>query len=162
MLRALAIVLVVAGASCAHRQHQGEGTPGFRPPLGDTRASSPTAASPTAAPESLAQGSTAPDDGRQVGLATWYGREFAGKKTANGERFDPGGMTCAHRKLPFGTWVEVRRIETGRTVRVRVNDRGPWGDARKVIDLSRRAAEELDMIKEGAVKVEVRVVRGPE
>jgi rare lipoprotein A len=97
----------------------------------------------------------------EVGVATWYGSQFAGKKTANGERFDPGAMTAAHRKLPFGTWVEVRRPDTGRSVRVRVNDRGPWGDARRVIDLSRAAAKELGMLGEGMVKVELRVVHGP-
>jgi rare lipoprotein A len=98
----------------------------------------------------------------QVGLATWYGQSFAGKKTTNGERFDPGAMTAAHRKLPFGTWVEVRRVDTGTSVRVRINDRGPWGDSRKVIDVSHRAAERLGFTAMGAVKVEIRIVSGPE
>ena len=97
----------------------------------------------------------------QVGLATWYGQSFAGKKTSNGERFDPEAMTAANRKLPFGTWVEVRRVDTGGVVRVRINDRGPWGDSRKVIDLSYRAAKLLGFVAMGAVKVEVRVVDGP-
>ena len=136
---------------------------GFHPPVPATHISSSSAsAMPPPAPETLSHGAEAPDDGKQTGLATWYGAELAGRKTASGERFDPSGMTAAHRKLPFGTWVDVRRVDTGRTVRVRINDRGPWGDSRKVIDLSRHAAEELDMIKEGAVRVEVRVVRGPE
>ncbi len=98
----------------------------------------------------------------QVGLATWYGQAFAGKKTSNGERFDPRAMTAAHRKLPFGTWVEVRRIATGATVRVRINDRGPWGDSRRVIDLSQGAAEVLGFNQVGFVKVEIRVIGGPE
>jgi rare lipoprotein A len=98
----------------------------------------------------------------QVGLATWYGQSFAGKKTSNGERFDPEAMTAAHRKLPFGTWVEVRRVDTGTVVRVRINDRGPWGDSRKIIDLSHQAAERLGFAAMGAVKVEIRVVSGPE
>lgn len=102
--------------------------------------------------------SVAPD---QTGLATWYGGAFAGKKTASGERFDPTKYTAAHRSLPFGTWVEVRRPETGRTVRVRVNDRGPWGNAGRIIDLSRKAAEDLDIVREGVSRVELRVVRGP-
>jgi rare lipoprotein A len=157
--RAVTILFLLVAASCAHAQ---EGTKGFHPPIPDTRASSATAASSPSSPEVLAQGASAPSDEHQVGLATWYGSELAGHKTASGERFDPGGMTAAHRKLPLGTWVDVRRVDTGRSVRVRINDRGPFGDARKVIDLSRRAAEQLDMIKEGAVKVEVRVVRGPE
>ena len=98
----------------------------------------------------------------QAGLATWYGDRFAGKKTSNGEVFDPRALTAAHRTLSFGTWVEVRRVDTGRTVRVRINDRGPWGDDRKVIDLSRAAAQRIDMIGEGVVRVELRVVSGPE
>jgi rare lipoprotein A (peptidoglycan hydrolase) len=97
----------------------------------------------------------------QTGLATWYGQSFAGKKTSNGERFDPRAMTAAHRKLPFGTWVEVRRTETGAAVRVRINDRGPWGDPRRVIDLSQGAAKLLGFSEVGFVKVELRVVDGP-
>ena len=100
----------------------------------------------------------APDE---VGLATWYGQAFAGRKTASGERFDPGAMTAAHRKLPFGTWVEVRRADTGSRVRVRVTDRGPWGDARRIIDLSRAAADLIGLTRDGVARVELRVVRGP-
>jgi len=98
----------------------------------------------------------------QVGLATWYGQSFAGKKTASGERFDPSAMTAAHRKLPFNTWVEVRRIETGGVVRVRITDRGPHGDDRRIIDLSHAAAEKLGFTAQGMTKVELRVVTGPE
>jgi rare lipoprotein A len=97
----------------------------------------------------------------QVGVATWYGQSFAGKKTSNGERFDPGAMTAAHRKLPFNTWVEVRRVDTGTSVRVRINDRGPWGSDRRVIDLSMHAAQILGYIEAGSAKVEIRVVNGP-
>ena len=106
---------------------------------------------------------SAPSDARpdEVGLATWYGTQFAGKKTANGERFDPNALTAAHRHLPFNTWVEVRRPDTGRSIRVRINDRGPWGDDRRVIDLSRAAAVQLDIVGLGVAPVEIRVVRGP-
>lgn len=97
----------------------------------------------------------------QVGMATWYGSSFAGKKTASGERFDPSAMTCAHRKLPFGTWVEVRRVDTGAVVRVRVTDRGPWGDDSKIIDVSRAAGKQLGLMGSGSAKVELRVVSGP-
>jgi rare lipoprotein A len=97
----------------------------------------------------------------QIGLATWYGKKFAGKPTSSGERFDPGAMTAAHRKLPFGTWVEVRRVETGRSVRVRINDRGPWGDDRRIIDLSQTAAEQLGIVPEGVARVEIYIVAGP-
>jgi rare lipoprotein A len=97
----------------------------------------------------------------QVGDATWYGGKLAGHRTASGERFDPRQMTAAHRRLPLGTWVEVTRIDTGRRVRVRINDRGPFGHEERVIDLSRAAAETLDMRKIGVARVEIRVVNGP-
>ncbi|AKV02910.1 Rare lipoprotein A precursor [Labilithrix luteola] len=97
----------------------------------------------------------------QVGLASWYGNAFAGRKTANGERFDPSKRTAAHRSLPFGTWVEVRRVDTGRTVRVRITDRGPYAGGGRIIDVSKRAAEELDMVRTGVTRVELRVVDGP-
>jgi rare lipoprotein A len=95
-------------------------------------------------------------------MATWYGAELAGHKTASGERFDPGAFTAAHRTLKLGTWVEVRRVDTGRSIRVRINDRGPFGKSSRIIDLSRRAAEALDMLREGVAKVELRVVPGPD
>jgi rare lipoprotein A len=97
----------------------------------------------------------------QVGYATWYGRTFAGRRTASGERFDPAKMTAAHRTLPFGTWVEVKRVETGDTVRVRINDRGPFGHEDRIIDLSRAAALKIGFNKQGLMRVEVRVVSGP-
>jgi rare lipoprotein A len=97
----------------------------------------------------------------QVGQASWYGKQFAGRKTASGERFDPTQLTAAHRTLPFGTWVDVRRIDTGTSVRVRITDRGPFGDKRRIIDVSHRAAEQLGMVRDGVADVELRVVRGP-
>jgi rare lipoprotein A len=80
---------------------------------------------------------------------------------ANGERFDPGKMTAAHRTLPFGTWVEVRRVDQGDAVRVRVTDRGPFGHEDRIIDLSRAAAQRLGMVKAGVARVELRIVDGP-
>src|SRR5689334_11642790 len=83
----------------------------------------------------------------QRGYATFYARRFAGRRTANGERYNPSEMTAAHRTLPFGTLVEVRRADgDDRRVVVRVNDRGPYGVDR-IIDLSRRAAEELGILR---------------
>jgi rare lipoprotein A len=153
MRRVRLIALFAVLAACAH-----EGDRPFVAPAAaigdDSRSGSDRDFVKTAGAPSDAN----PD---QVGIATWYGSQFAGKKTANGERFDPGAMTAAHRRLPFGTWVEVRRPDTGRSVRVRINDRGPWGDARRVIDLSRAAARELGILGEGMVHVELRVVHGP-
>jgi rare lipoprotein A len=97
----------------------------------------------------------------QTGIATWYGGSFAGKRTSNGERFDPNAMTAAHRKLPFNTWVEVCRVETQMCVRVRINDRGPWGNDRRIIDLSQHAAQLLDFVEAGSTRVELRVIGGP-
>jgi rare lipoprotein A len=80
------------------------------------------------------------------GLASWYGPGFHGRRTASGERFDMHGLTAAHRTLPFGTVVRVQSQVNGRTVDVRINDRGPFL-ARRVIDLSRGAAEALGLIE---------------
>ena len=97
----------------------------------------------------------------QVGHATWYGAALAGHKTASGERFDPSKMTAAHKTLKLGTWVEVRRTDNGRIVRVRINDRGPFGPPSWIIDVSRGAADELQMVRAGVVPVEIRIVAGP-
>jgi rare lipoprotein A (peptidoglycan hydrolase) len=94
------------------------------------------------------------------GLATWYGAKFDGKKTASGERFDKDGMTAAHRTLPFGTRVRVTNDNNRLSVVVRINDRGPFGRGR-VIDLSRAAADKLDMLGAGVVPVTVEVLSVP-
>ena len=92
----------------------------------------------------------------QTGLASWYGGEFHGRLTANGEVFDTHQMTAAHKRLPFGTLVDVTDLETGRTVRVRINDRGPFVEGR-IIDLSYAAAAELDMVRRGTARVRLKV-----
>jgi rare lipoprotein A len=97
----------------------------------------------------------------QVGLATWYGGAFAGRRTASGEPFNPLAMTAAHRTLPFGTWVEVTRADTGESVRVRITDRGPFGHEDRIIDLSRGAAERIGLVRTGVARVELRVVDAP-
>lgn len=79
-----------------------------------------------------------------VGYASWYGEELAGRPTANGEAFDPGAITAAHKTLPLPSYVEVTALDTGRTILVRVNDRGPMANDR-LIDLSRGAAEQLGL-----------------
>lgn len=93
-------------------------------------------------------------DSDQKGLASWYGPGFHGRRTANGERFDSGELTAAHRSLAFGTRVCVRSSVTGKTVVVRINDRGPFAKDR-VIDLSQAAAEELGMTGLGIKPVEL-------
>ena len=91
------------------------------------------------------------------GEASWYGRALAGNPTASGEPFRPSRRTAAHKTLPFGTVVRVTRPDTGQHVRVVINDRGPFV-AGRVIDLSRRAARRIDMLKAGVVPVELEVV----
>lgn len=80
----------------------------------------------------------------QEGVASWYGRAFHGRKTANGERFDMHQMTAAHRTLPFGSWALVKNIATGQEVVVRINDRGPFHNKR-LIDLSQAAAGKIGL-----------------
>ena len=86
----------------------------------------------------------------ETGIAAFYG----GGRTASGEVSGPNGLTAAHRTLPFGTKVLVTNVRNGRTVLVRINDRGPYGRGR-IIDLSRAAARELDMIRVGTTRVSV-------
>ena len=91
----------------------------------------------------------------EQGIASWYGPDFHGGRTATGETYDMNAMTGAHPTLPLPTWVRVTNLENGRSVVVRLNDRGPFAKDR-IIDLSRAAAEQLDMIRKGTARVEVR------
>jgi len=93
----------------------------------------------------------------QVGTASWYGREHAGKPTASGATFDPDRLTAAHRTLPLGTRVRVTRLASGRSVIVTINDRGPYIHGR-IIDLSRQAADQLGMADDGLAKVRLDVM----
>ena len=95
-----------------------------------------------------------PRESDQSGLASWYGGQFHGRKTASGERFDSMDLTAAHKTLPFGTRVCVRSSVTGKSVVVRINDRGPFAPGR-VIDLSKAAAQELGMLGLGIKPVEL-------
>lgn len=92
-----------------------------------------------------------------LGLASWYGSE-SGRRTANGERFRPGGVSAAHTTLPLPSYVEVTALDTGRRILVRVNDRGPFAGRGRILDLSRGAAEALGARGRGVVPVRVRVV----
>jgi rare lipoprotein A len=87
-------------------------------------------------------------------VASYYGHEFAGRRTASGERFNPGAMTAAHRTLPFGTRVRVTNTRNGRSVIVRINDRGPHVKGR-AIDLSHGAARAIGMGGTGNVRLQV-------
>jgi len=96
------------------------------------------------------------------GLASYYGKELNGKKTASGARFDMNALVAAHPSYPFGTIVRVTNLVNGRTVQVRIVDRGPAAGARAagvVIDVSHRAAEELRFVLDGRTRVRLEVVR---
>jgi rare lipoprotein A len=90
----------------------------------------------------------------EKGIASWYGPGFNGKKTANGETYDQYEMTAAHQFVPLGTWAVVTNLDTGKQVKVRINDRGPFVQGR-IIDLSYSAAQKIDMVRTGIAPVEV-------
>lgn len=95
----------------------------------------------------------------QTGKASWYGPGFHGKKTSNGERFDMHGLTAAHRTLPLGTQVRVTNVSNGKSVIVRVNDRGPF-HGNRVIDLSKGAANKLGFVQHGMATVKLETLNG--
>ncbi len=94
------------------------------------------------------------DGYQEKGLASWYGPNFHGKRTSNGEVYDMEAMTAAHKTLPLDTWVEITNLDSGSKAVVRVNDRGPFVDGR-IIDLSKAAARELGVLGPGTARVEV-------
>jgi rare lipoprotein A len=96
------------------------------------------------------------EDGVQVGVASWYGPGFHGRRTASGEIYDQDALTAAHQSLPFGTQVRVTNLDNGRAVDVRITDRGPFVDGR-VIDLSRAAARVIGLIGPGVGRVRLEV-----
>ena len=143
-------------------------SPGVQFPVSAPATSTaPSLASSTSAPGSTSSSapSTAPSSTSlpsftQEGLATYYADSLHGRKTASGEPYDKGAMTCAHKKLPFGTYLLVESLTNGKSVVVRVNDRGPFSKSR-IVDVSRVAAEQLDLIRAGVMKVKITVVAPP-
>jgi rare lipoprotein A len=153
-------LLLLAGVSACR--------PAVGPSHGETAASPPSDSARSSGPE------PEPADAEQRALharfadqaalssergeASYYSDALAGRSTASGEPYQPGHYTAAHRKLPFGTTLRVKRADDGRTVYVRVNDRGPFGKRRRIIDLSRSAAEALGMVRQGVAEVSIEVV----
>lgn len=122
----------------------------------------PRPSSPLFAPSSSfpAVGFTSPGD-FELGEASWYGSDedgFEGKPTANGELYDPNQLTCAHRTLPLGSFVEVENLSNGKKVMLRVNDRGPFARGR-VLDASRQGAKVLGFLGQGTAQVKLRLVQ---
>lgn len=97
----------------------------------------------------------------QTGIASWYGRQFHGRKTANGETFDMNALTAAHRSLPLNCYIRVTNKDNGRSVVVKVNDRGPF-HGNRVLDLSYGAAKRIGLTNEGTAKVSIERVDGPD
>jgi rare lipoprotein A len=95
----------------------------------------------------------------QEGLASWYGAPYHGHATASGERYDQEGLTAAHRSLPFGTMIRVTNLANGRSLVLRVNDRGPFL-ASRIVDVSRRAARDLGFLGAGSAPVRLEVLDG--
>ncbi len=96
----------------------------------------------------------------QTGEASWYGKKFHGRKTSNGDVYDMYGMTAAHKTLPLPTYLQVRNLDNGREVVVRVNDRGPFLGGR-ILDLSYMAAQKLGVVATGTAQVRIEVIDGP-
>ena len=94
----------------------------------------------------------------QVGTASYYSDKFDGGRTASGERFDQGKLTCAHSSLPFGCRIRVTNLHNNKTVDVKVNDRGGFSKHGRMIDLSKAAAREIGMVGKGTAKVKVEVI----
>ncbi len=97
----------------------------------------------------------------QTGIASWYGVPYNGRRSANGEIYDMEKLTAAHRTFPFDTWVEVTNLSNDKRVDVRITDRGPFVDGR-IIDLSRAAAREIDLVAAGIVRVRIKVIKKPD
>ena len=97
---------------------------------------------------------------KQTGIASWYGHQFNGRKTATGERFDMNAMTAAHRSLPLACFIRVTNKDNGKSVIVKVNDRGPYSGNR-ILDLSYGAAEKLGIVNKGMGNVTIERVSGP-
>lgn len=97
-----------------------------------------------------------------TGIAAYYSDKLHGNRTANGEIYDKTKLTAAHKTLPFGTKLKVTNQQNMRTVVVRINDRGPFGDRKRIIDLSREAASRLDMIRQGIIEVQIEILELPQ
>ena len=142
----LLIIVVVGGCATARVS-----TPPSIP------AAPPRAAVPAPAPPRLP--APAPEDFEQSGIASWYGRQHHGKRTASGEAYDMNALTAAHRTLPLGTRVRVTNLDNGRSVDVRINDRGPFA-GRRVIDLSYAAAQRLGAVGTGLFRIGLKTIAG--
>jgi rare lipoprotein A len=158
------VLFLLALASCAHEANRSvrsasRGTPRTgQAPGSEVLATSEQ--SPLSADDAAlgTQFETTPALSSLDGEASYYSDRLAGHKTASGERYRPGALTAAHRSLPLGTVLRVTRSDGARTVYVRINDRGPFGSSRRILDLSRAAFERLGSLGAGVLEVRAEVV----
>ena len=157
------LVLLIAGCGGAAHARRAQAIGGQAPPPHTARAPAAeprtsavdTAVSPPAQVETA---DTRPALEVIEGRVSYYADSLSGHSTATGEPYDPTALTAASRDLPFGTMVRVVRIDTGASVVVRINDRGPFGRRTRILDLSRAAAEALDMIQAGVIEVRAEIL----
>lgn len=144
----MAIALPLLLAHSASAQEQMETNAGVSAPISASDAAALTDAADADATENS-------DEGTPVGagVASYYGQELAGNRTANGERFNPEELTAAHRTLAFNSRVRVTNMANGQSVIVRINDRGPFGGHKRVIDVSHAAAREIGLHRSGTARV---------
>ena len=155
----MCLLLPACGSSCASERAAVPDQHSEQPP----RAPRVPIVAPPAGPISPADSASrwGIDESELRGEATWYGQRHHGRTTASGEPFDMHDHTAAHKTLPFGAVVRVTRDDTRQSVVVRINDRGPYGSGR-VIDLSRAAAEDIDLIRPGHRPVSIEILSLPE
>ena len=164
MRRFASALFLVALAACAHDSKPpvaSAPSASHGAPASTASANLPSAAPAPLTPEDAAlstQFQAAPAISTLQGQASYYSDRLAGHKTASGERYHPGALTAAHRSLPLGTVLRVTRTDGKRTVYVRVNDRGPFGSERRILDLSRAAFERLGKLRAGVLEVRAEVV----
>ncbi|PIE60992.1 MAG: septal ring lytic transglycosylase RlpA family lipoprotein [Desulfobacterales bacterium] len=145
----LSAALAVTGCGINIDQNHHRGASKKKYPLGTPGTQRPyTIKGKQYVPLSTAQGYV------ETGRASWYGRKFHGRKTSNGETYNMYDMTAAHKTLPMNTWVKVKNLDTGKTITVRINDRGPFV-AGRIIDLSYTAAKRIGMVGPGTARVRV-------
>jgi rare lipoprotein A len=159
------ILVVFYGTACVPSPvYRNGGVPALRPPAGTsssgsrtTARESPTVVTPRSNAHPVDPHNISTDKAYQVGVASYYGKKFHGRKTANGEVFNMYKLTAAHRVLPLGTVAKVTNLANGRWVVVKVNDRGPFIEGR-ILDLSFAAALEIEMVQQGTAKVMIEIV----
>jgi rare lipoprotein A len=140
----LSVVTVVTMAACAEKGYQGTSLAEEGPPA-------------LTAPEKPQEPAVAGTIYREIGIASWYGKDFQGRKTASGEPFDMNGRSAAHRTLPLGTVIRVTNLENYKSIEVVVNDRGPLVKSR-VLEVSYGAAKELGFVAQGTARIKIETV----